>query len=313
MQETMQNTKSKPNSPLMLPFRDRALGHLKSIARACTLAASMAFTCAPVQQTPSPQIQTFSNLIWSGYEVDAPRYGSIIGISSYFTVPKLGQGCDLPGRIELDPQVAIWIGIGGDGGEESLIQIGLLGSYDYVGKTHSASMIPFANVAYTAVYEMLPNRIATIHMDIRPGDTLYASITKIGNGGKFLMHLEDLSRPQRPFSKIVRYDKDTYLLTPHNSAEWIVEKPTLYDTTYLFPLAGFGSVTFTHANITYKNVLGADPQIQESGIGGPRTFELNMYTDSDLRGDYMLAKPSALFANGTQFTVVDQNCAKIDP
>jgi hypothetical protein len=137
----------------------------------------------------------------------------------------------LPG----DPRYsAYWVGLGGlHTTAKALEQIGTEADCDSTGEA-----------SYTAWYELVPAGSVPVHLTVRPGDTMSASVTVAS--GVVKVYLNNRTRGTH-FSK-------TLHATPLDvtSAEWIVEAPATCEPAgcHVLPLADFGTASFAGASAT---------------------------------------------------------------
>ncbi len=170
--------------------------------------------------------QTSAN--WAGYVIASrhPRREPFSSVSGTWVVP--ATSCSAGHQT----YSAIWVGLGGYRAKaESLEQAG---TEEDCGSTGNAS--------YSAWFEILPAAPVTVHLEVRPGDTVAASTTVVGHRVKF--HIRDLT--SGAFYTTTRRASKTDVST----AEWIVEAPSGCSTNGLcqpLPLAGVGTVDFDSA------------------------------------------------------------------
>jgi hypothetical protein len=129
---------------------------------------------------------------------------------------------------------AYWVGLGGlHTSAKALEQIGTEADCDANGEA-----------SYTAWYELVPAGSVPVHLTVRPGDTLSASVTVAS--GVVKVYLNNRTRG-------IHFAK-TLHATPLDvtSAEWIVEAPATCEPAgcHVLPLANFGAASFAGANAT---------------------------------------------------------------
>jgi hypothetical protein len=130
---------------------------------------------------------------------------------------------------------SIWVGLGGyNESSNALEQIGSEADCKASGKTVSSVW-----------YELVPAASKTIRMQVRPGDTLKATVTVVGH--QVTLSLRNLTR-HRLFTKKLRASSIDV-----SSAEWILETPSVCNANNLcqvLPLADFGNAWVTAASAT---------------------------------------------------------------
>ncbi len=170
---------------------------------------------------------------WSGYSVASDFVNPkpvVVGVSGSWAVPRVIVSLD-------DRFSAVWIGIGGEFDEGTLIQTGT--EEDSLNLTES----------YSVWYELLPNDSVTIStMNVSSGDNISASINLVDSAtNTWTIKINDVSTGQS-------YNENFVYDCSKLSAEWIVERPTVDQT--IATLADIGSVTFTDATATFNNTTG---------------------------------------------------------
>jgi RNA polymerase subunit RPABC4/transcription elongation factor Spt4 len=158
---------------------------------------------------------------WSGYSVSSTLSNPqplVTEVSGTWTVPSLTV---TPG----DAYSASWIGVGGQY-DQTLIQTGT--EHDVVN----------GQIVYSVWYELLPDFPIYLAMDVKPGDTISASVKLVDAvTSMWSISIHDVTNGQ-VFQKTVQYDSSML------SAEWVVERPMVRNR--LSQLSDFGSVTFTN-------------------------------------------------------------------
>jgi hypothetical protein len=154
----------------------------------------------------------------------------VVDIQGSWVIPKVAAS-------EGNSYSSAWIGIGGQT-DSTLIQIG--SQHDFWG----------GKERYTLWYELLPDNAITIpHINVTPGDEITAAITLTnGNANEWLIKITDDTTGQS-FSKTVFYDSSRL------SAEWIVERPVVFNQ--ITTLANFSSITFTDIHAQIGQTIGA--------------------------------------------------------
>jgi hypothetical protein len=183
---------------------------------------------------PGPHDETISSN-WSGYSVRGGHFTSVRGT---WTVPRVSYQ-SYPDSPDYEAS-STWIGIGGEDGDESLIQVGTMQAAGPNGETE-----------YFAWFETLPSAEAAIsskQYPIQPGDVITASIKCIENckpnvQATWEVTLSNPGRWSHPYSIQTLYTSSL------GSAEWIMEGPCLERCSDSEPgyayLPNFGSTTFT--------------------------------------------------------------------
>ncbi len=127
---------------------------------------------------------------------------------------------------------ALWVGIGGySTTSPALSQIGT-----------EVDCAPSGRVVSSAWYEQVPAASQPIHMRVRPGDSLFASVSVTGHRVRLV--LRD-GTSHRTFSRTLNA-----AVVDTSSAEWIVEAPSECSSATAcrtLPLADFGATRFTRA------------------------------------------------------------------
>ncbi len=169
--------------------------------------------------------QTSTN--WAGYVASSPGL-TFRHVSATWTMP--AAACTLGSR----SYEASWVGVGGYHTTSSALE--QIGTESDCSKTG----VPI----YSAWYELVPSASATIHMPIRPGDAMSASVHVKGH--TVHLRLTDVTRGMT-FTKTLHAQ-----LIDLTSADWIVEAPSSCNRTtcVALPLANFGTETFTQVSTT---------------------------------------------------------------
>lgn len=150
---------------------------------------------------------------WSGHAVTG-NSGAFTSVSGCWTVPAVSG--------PNGSYSAAWIGVDGYSNSD-LIQTGTL--QDYTG----------GSAHYSAWWEILPAASTTISMTVSPGNAMCATISHL-SGSDWEIALDNNSTGD-DFSTTKTYSG------PGDSAEWIVEAPTVDGTQA--ELADYGTATFT--------------------------------------------------------------------
>jgi Peptidase A4 family len=251
------------------------------LRRAAVLAALLACT-APAAANAATRTATSSN--WAGYAVSKSGV-TFNRVSGTWVQPT--ASCTSSRR----RYSAHWLGLGGlHTYSRALEQIGT-----------EADCVDGAAV-YSAWYEIVPAAPVAVHLIVRPGDTVSASVTVTGRTVK--LFLANRTRGTTFSKRLVADDVDV------TSAEWISEAPSAcFDrggcTT--LPLADFGTTSFANARATSTTGhLGpiADP------AWSPVAITLTPHRGGGSRPGFMpdgrgsaSATPGELTATGDAFVV----------
>jgi hypothetical protein len=233
----------------------------------------------------SADISSSSMTSWSGYAVGTPsssssslfQSGAVGDVKATWIVPTI-EGQSVYGS----SSSSTWIGIGGlaSSGTAStrpLVQIGttqerILGTTAYY-------------AWFEVIHRYLPGPpIPLPYFPVKPGDTVSADVSYIGNG-KFELAIENLSRG-------VSHTENVYApFNTRETAEWIVESPaSLLGRPAL--LADFGTESFSDCSVTLNSIEGPI-----NGCGAI-AIELIMKKNGVIK-----AQPSELSDNGSAFSV----------
>jgi hypothetical protein len=223
---------------------------------------------------------TASSANWSGYAVHRPgvRFTKVLGT---WTQP---NAVCAAGSATYS---AMWVGLGGYAqSSNALEQIGT--EVDCTGT---------GRVSSSAWYELVPAGSQTIHMKVKPGDSMSASVTV--NGNRVVLSLVDATG-HRSFRKVLRPST-----VDVSSAEWILEAPSDCAAANLcetLPLADFGSAVF--AGTRARSVSGHLGTISDHGWDATRILlRPTGRRFIGLNGTQGTATASALNPRGTGFTL----------
>jgi hypothetical protein len=249
-----------------------------AIRRAAALTSALAVALAGAA-TASADTTASSN--WSGYAIhrSGVSFRTVVGSWTQPTATCTGARATYS---------SVWVGIGGYSvTSPALEQIGTELDCTATGRAVS-----------DAWYELVPAASHTTSLIVRPGDRMQASVVVSGN--QVNLRITDLTR-RRSFTKTLHA---TVLDT--TSAEWIVEAPSACTTAsdcQTLPLADFGSAAVTGARATttagYRGSI-ADRHWATTKI--TLAEDARRFVGSPASRP-ILAQPSALSANGTDFTV----------
>ncbi len=216
---------------------------------------------------------------WSGYgaatNLSAPATGSVTAVSGSWVVPTVTgprRGTDYS---------SAWVGI--DGLSDSTVE--------QIGTEQDVSN---GTAHYDAWWEMYssgkgqPEQVIS-GFTIKPGDSITASVTYTGSGN-FVLKITD-NTSKKSFTTTQNTTATQSPTASQNSAEWIVEAPTVGGRQA--SVADFGTITFTNASATINSVAGPinDSAWQNEAI------------DMVSSKGSLLDSTSALNSSGTGFTV----------
>ena len=245
---------------LRLPSR------LAYVAGALTLLATWA---AVLLDAPRASAATQVSQNWSGYVVTGDRFRRVSGS---WVVPK--PSCQNHFKTYSDS----WVGLGGfKDGAQSLEQTGTSADCTSAGKQR-----------YSVWYELLPAAAVTIKMKVRPGDKMTGTIAVSGTQVRIVL---------RNRTRDTKFSTTKHMSSPDlSSAEWILEAPSDCDqlgNCRPLPLANFGKIPFTSAQVTTSN--GHTASISRAGA---KVTRLRL---SDPAGGEAI--PSGLSSDGSAFSV----------
>ncbi|WP_033355232.1 G1 family glutamic endopeptidase [Kitasatospora aureofaciens] len=187
---------------------------------------------------------------WSGY---AATGGKFTSVKASWVQPAVS--CT-----SADAWSAFWVGLDGDG-SKTVEQIGT--------EADCSSGSP----VYSSWYEMYPSYPVNLRNSVQPGDHFTASVTTDGAGSFTLTLTNATAGWTRSVNKTLQ---DATLA----SAEVIAEAPSSLFS--VLPLADFGTVDFTGADVNGQN-LGASNassiDMVEGGVTRTTTSELGNGTD----------------------------------
>lgn len=172
---------------------------------------------------------------WSGYvavtDFTLPENKSVSMVSGAWIVPKLTATPN-------DSYSAIWVGIDGFADNSPTVeQIGT--QQNFVGGT----------ATYLAFFELFPgSAFELVDFPIRPGDLVGGEVAFVDKS-KFLLYIMNFTKGVFTVVKAKVPD------AKRNSAEWIVEAPTLNNA--IQPLADFGSVPFVQCTAKIEGDVGS--------------------------------------------------------
>lgn len=232
---------------------------------------------------------------WAGYVAASahPRREPFSNVSGTWVVP--ATMCSAGHQT----YSAVWVGLGGyRASTESLEQTGTEQDCNHAG-----------DASYSAWYEILPAAPVTVHLEVRPGDTIEASTTVVGHAVTF--HIRDLTSGAH-YATTHQASK-----TNVSTAEWIVEAPSACSTNGLcepLPLASVGTVNFDSATAKTSGQTGtagsaawSDTTLkleQESiSLPSPSSFRSEAQSTTNPTRTIVTAAPSAASAPYGSFSV----------
>lgn len=181
---------------------------------------------------------------WAGYVASTnifnPTKGTVSFIQGTWVIPSIASGQAKPGTF-----YAIWVGI--DGLNNNTIE--------QLGTAYQFTNGKQINYAW---FEMFPKASMQIaNFPVKPGDSITASVKFIGNGvGQYKLMM--LNNTRKTFT-VIPAAMTRSTVSPRTCCEWIVEAPSLCNSTScsIVPLAHFNPITFTNCKATIKGVTGA--------------------------------------------------------
>ena len=205
---------------------------------------------------------------WAGYAVSSSNH-TVTSVSGSWVVPAIVGTCP-SSKITF---AVFWVGIDGYGGSNTVEQTGT--------STGCSGGTPF----YAAWYEFYPAGMITMSMVISPGDTITASVTYTSSGNVWSTNLKDTTNGNSGGSA------QNVKGLARSSAEWVAEAPGK-TSGGLYPLANFGSVTFTNCQATISGHTHA--------ISGFSNVKITMWNNANTAKK---AVPGALGSSGKSFKV----------
>jgi hypothetical protein len=203
---------------------------------------------APAGGPASTDVVTSPN--WSGYvaAATASTGGGFDQVGAQWTEPRVS--CTTP-----DAWTLFWVGFDGwPASDQSVEQGGT--SAQCVGG------VP----RYRAFYEMWPSTAVTTLFPVAAGDEMTASVVYSPGSRLYLISVTDDSSGRTDTESV---PCPAGQVCGRQSAEWVAESPSHFGTDDFFPLARYGSVTFTSATATDESGDSgpvSDPHWSASGI-----------------------------------------------
>lgn len=204
---------------------------------------------------------------WAGYVVRSTS-GSFSRVVGTWTQPRVV--CNRPGS-----SVSFWVGLGGAGNDSTKIeQIGISADCDERGR-----------LSTSAWFQLFPSPPTDIHVAVRAGDVVTASVSVSGAAVRFAL----TNRTTRSSFAATR----GMLMPETDSAEWIVEAPAAcFVSCTSLPLADFSRVHYVHGW-----TIAAD---HRGSIGDSAWTRQRLELDDGGR----TAEPTGLLNGGSSFAVV---------
>lgn len=211
------------------------------------------------QAAPVLAVNSISNSTnWAGYAATGGKFTSVSGT---WNVPAVSNAA----RGSAD---TVWVGIGGVKTSD-LIQAGTQATTNSAGQTE-----------YAAWYEMLPQTVQTMPVNIGANDSVTVSITQQASS-QWLISFKDNTSG-------ATYQNTFVYSSSLGSAEWVVEAPSV--SRGIISLDNFGSVQFSNC---YAIKDGNAVNVSQSGAAS-----ITMLNGNKLA----LAVPSAV-SSGSDFSV----------
>jgi hypothetical protein len=192
----------------------------------------------------APGVET--DPFWSGYVTTTatmpPPAEPFTSVSAHWKEPT--ASCPAGNQYS-----AFWVGLDGD-------------TSSTVEQTGTAVDCDGTTPVYYAWYEMYPKDPVNFDDPVMPRDSITASVTYNGSG-KFTLEIKDTTKP-RVWTETVH---KTLASAKRASAEVIIEAPCCTGAGGPLPLADFGTVTFTSAQVNGEDIGGFNPTeiIMQSG------------------------------------------------
>ena len=207
---------------------------------------------------------TAESFNWSGYADTTTTVGAFTAVSGSWVQP--AATCTSEQRL-----TAFWVGL--DGYSNTTVEQDGTLAYCFEGEPY-----------YFSWWEMYPGGSVTVGSQVRPGDTIGASVTR--SGTSYTLSVTDPQHPQNNFSTVQTCAAST---CEDQSAEWIAERPAF--SIGITPLATFANWTLFDASRTANGVKG-------SISSGPNSTGIEII---DATETYPLDSVSGL-TGGTSFT-----------
>jgi hypothetical protein len=254
-----------------------------NLMRLRRLVIGSAAAVAALTAAPAALADTSVSANWAGYAI----HRSGVRFRQVSAIWKQPSASCTPG---IPTYAAVWVGLGGfSRSSNALEQIGTEVDCSASGK-----------VITSAWYELVPDASNVIHLGVRPGDVVSASVTVVGH--KVVLALNDATR-HKSFSKTFRH-----AAIDVTSAEWIVEAPSdcvSATACQTLPLANFGTTNFALATAT--TTKGQRGTISSPAIWGTTSIALSpgahRFVSLKAAGTTGAATPSPLATDGSTFSV----------
>jgi hypothetical protein len=207
---------------------------------------------------------TAESFNWSGYADTTTTVGAFTAVSGSWVQP--AATCTSEQRL-----TAFWVGL--DGYSNTTVEQDGTLAYCFEGDPY-----------YFSWWEMYPGGSVTVGSQVRPGDSISASVTR--SGTSYTLSVTDPQHPQNNFSTVQTCPATS---CEDQSAEWIAERPAF--SIGITPLATFANWTLSNASQTVNGVKG-------SISAGPNSTGIEII---DATETYPLDSVSGL-TGGTSFT-----------
>ncbi|HEY2437122.1 MAG TPA: G1 family glutamic endopeptidase [Solirubrobacteraceae bacterium] len=252
-----------------------------TLTRACLVVAAIASSIALLPSAAEAQSSTRSQN-WAGYALHGQAFQ---GVSARWRQPYATCGSKTT-------YSAMWVGLGGYALTSTTVeQVGT--ELDCVGGRPRSS----------GWFELAPSPAHTIHVGLRPGDLVSASVTT--SRGQVTVAISDLTS-NHTFQRTVSPNGQPLDLS---SAEWILEAPSecILGTSacQTLPLADFNSARFTAAHAqpiggTVGTISTAGGETTKISLGPKGPVYITNHPGEVPVGT---ATPSSLSSDGSSFAV----------
>jgi hypothetical protein len=245
--------------------------------RLAALVLGAAVTLATAPAGALANTATSSN--WSGYA--AHRSGvRFRRVSGSWTQPS--AACTSSGKTFS----SFWVGLGGFSGTS--------GGLEQIGSELDCNL--FGQQQSSLWYELVPAPSRHIHMMVKPGDSMRASVTVTGN--RVFFRLVDSTRGEQFTKRLTTRSIDL------GAAEWITEAPSTCDSSgscQTLPLTDYGSAHFTRARA--QTVSGHNGRISDPGWDNTRLVLSQSPSPFTGMQSKRTSTPGTLGAGGSSFVV----------
>ena len=219
---------------------------------------------------PGHQVTTSSN--WSGYVATGATFSDVVGTWTEPNVTCTGKAAQY---------ATFWVGFDGyqSGDKSHVEQIGTDSDCTAAkGKKHPSTPYYFS---WWDIYPQVLQVFPESSCPLAPGDSVTGEVS--ASNGEVTFTMSDSTQGWQCTASQT-------LSPPGESAEWIVEAPTVGRSDRVLPLANFSSVNFSGASANGTPISGLSSEAITMQSGGTTT-----------------AAPSALGSDGASFTVTWMN------